>query len=247
MPTLTSVTRFLRDSGWDPTLIRKACGSVRDRWASEDLACGLRRDLTVAHTAPKALLDITIRPLTERDVPYILETDRGNLPPEERWERLVRRRILEAGFGTPFVAATTDDEPAYVQWMFTAEDNAEVRRHFAGTFPMLDADTVLLEGAFTPTAHRGKRIMSAAMSQIAELGVQRGARYAITFVGVDNEPSLKGCARAGFSPHLNCVQRWRRLRQEVEFTPLPVPVETYVASHVPLPRTVERAPARSDR
>ena len=94
--------------------------------------------------------------------------------------------------------------------------------HFDGTFPVLTPDTVLLEGAFTPEAARGKRIMSAAMSMIAELGAtEHGARYVITFVGDDNLPSLKGCARAGFTPYIHRSRHWRAFRHSVRYSDLP--------------------------
>jgi RimJ/RimL family protein N-acetyltransferase len=214
---LDSAIRFLQDSGRDPQVMRRALRTVRERMASEQRATGLRRDLTVPHTAPEALVAISIRPLRDSDVPVILETDRDRLTADERWERSVRRRILESGAGTCYVAANQDDEPTYVQWMFTSADNAHVQRHFDGTFPVLEPDTVLLEGAFTPERHRGKRIMSAAMSRIAELGVEHDARYVVTFVGDDNVASLKGCARAGFTPYLARTQNWRLMRQDVRF------------------------------
>lgn len=220
MPTLTSTINFLKESGRDPALMKKAYKSLRFRLSSDQLATGLRRDLTEPHTAPEATIEITIRPIADRDLPFILDSDRDGLTADEKWERSVRRGILKSGIGTCYVAATEDDEPAYMQWLFSHEDNDDVQRHFSGIFPVLDTDTVLLEGAFTPVAHRGKRIMSAAMSRIAELGADHGARYVITFVGVDNEPSLKGCARAGFAPYIRRTQHWRRLRQEIEFSAL---------------------------
>jgi hypothetical protein len=39
--------------------------------------------------------------------------------------------------------------------MVTNRDN-DVQHHFDGIFPLLDPDTVLLEGALTPEAHREK-------------------------------------------------------------------------------------------
>jgi GNAT superfamily N-acetyltransferase len=215
--TLRSAISFLKDSGRDPEVMRHVLRAARGRIASEQRATGLRRDLTVPHTAPEARIAISIRPLEASDVPVILEADRDRLTADERWERSVRRRILESGAGTCYVAADQDDEPTYVQWMFTAADNPLVQRNFDGIFPLLEPDTVLLEGAFTPERHRGKRIMSAAMSRIAELGTQHGARYAITFVGDDNAASLKGCARAGFQPYLARTQSWRLMRQDVRF------------------------------
>jgi RimJ/RimL family protein N-acetyltransferase len=69
-------------------------------------------------------------------------------------------------------------------------------------FPALGHDEALLEGAYTPPQHRGLGIMSAAMAMIAERADELGARHVLTFVGEDNIPSLKGCRRAGFHPHM---------------------------------------------
>ena len=44
--------------------------------------------------------------------------------------------------------------------------------------------------------------MSAAMALIAERAADIGARHVLTFVGLDNIASLKGCQRAGFNPLL---------------------------------------------
>ena len=61
--------------------------------------------------------------------------------------------------------------------------------------------------------------MSAAMSLIAEQGRSVGARYVITFVGVDNTASLKGCYRAGFGIYLERQLRWRMGKSSVTFRP----------------------------
>ena len=66
--------------------------------------------------------------------------------------------------------------------------------------PRLAADQALLENAYTPPSHRGLGIMSAAMALIAEQAATVGARTVLTFVGLDNIASLKGCQRAGFNP-----------------------------------------------
>ena len=90
--------------------------------------------------------------------------------------------------------------------------------HFNGIFPELDADTALLEGAYTLIEFRGQRMMSAPMSLIAEQARSVGARYVITFVGDDNTASLKGCYRAGFATYLERHIRWRMLRPSVMFS-----------------------------
>jgi RimJ/RimL family protein N-acetyltransferase len=93
-----------------------------------------------------------------------------------------------------------------------------LRAYFKGIFPRLAPDEALLEGAYTPAQYRGLGIMPAAMARIAEHGVAIGARWVVTFVSDDNIPSLKGCDRAGFSPFVRRVERWKGLRRTLTFT-----------------------------
>ncbi|MFC5139321.1 GNAT family N-acetyltransferase [Actinomycetospora rhizophila] len=189
------------------------------RVSSSHHAYGLKRDLTLPHETPVAKIPIAVRPLTDADVPRILD-EHAEVDEAERWERHTRVRLLERGIGSPYVAVDPDDDPCYVQWLFGPRENDEVREFFHGIFPELGADEALLEGAFTPTRHQGKRIMSAGMSMIAEKAADLGARHVLTFVGVENIASLKGCERAGFLP---AIDRWetRRLgRLRVEFRPM---------------------------
>jgi RimJ/RimL family protein N-acetyltransferase len=177
---------------------------------------GLRRDLAAPHETPSAKVPISIRPLVDADVPRILDPH-AEVDAAERWERHTRARLLERGIGRPWVAVDPDDDPCYVQWLFSAADNDDVRHFFHGIFPTLRPDEALLEGAFTPTRHQGRRIMSAGMSLIAEKAGDVGARHVMTFVGTDNIASLKGCERAGFAPAVHRVERTRLGRVRVEF------------------------------
>ncbi|GAA4902833.1 hypothetical protein GCM10023204_03680 [Actinomycetospora succinea] len=178
------------------------------RVSSSTHAYGLKRDLTAPHETPVAKIPISVRKLTEADVPLILD-EHAEVDEAERWERHTRVRLLERGIGTPYVAVDPDDDPCYVQWLFGPDENAEVRDFFHGIFPELAPGEALLEGAFTPTRHQGRRIMSAGMSMIAEKARDLGARDVLTFVGVDNIASLKGCERAGFLP---AIDRWETRR-----------------------------------
>jgi acetyltransferase (GNAT) family protein len=213
-----NAARLLGGSVHDPALLKQLYRSAGQRIRSDQTAYGLTRDLDVAHSAPAALVPITVRPIRDEDVPAVLESA-DSMTLEEKWDRDQRLRLLEAGVGSCFVAVTADDVPCYTQWLFSSEDNAFLRDHFNGTFPPLDADTALLEGAYTPTAFRGRRIMSAAMSLIAEQGRGVGARHVTTFVGVDNTASLKGCYRAGFEIYLERRLRWRVGKPSVTFRP----------------------------
>lgn len=186
------------------------------RISSKGHAYGLRRDLAAPHETPLAKIPIAIRRLVETDVPRLLDANEG-VDTTERWERRTRLRLLERGIGQPYVAVDSEDDPCYVQWLFGSRDNDEVQSFFHGSFPVLAPDEALLEGAFTPTRHQGQRIMSAGMSMIAEKAADLGARYVITFVGVDNIASLKGCERAGFAPAMDRFEERSLGRLRVEF------------------------------
>jgi GNAT superfamily N-acetyltransferase len=215
---LSNVTMLLRGSVSDPALLKQLYRSTVHRFKSDQLAYGLKRDLDAPHTAPVALIPIHVRPIRDEDIAAVLEPEES-LTLEEKWDRNQRLRLLESGVGNCYVAVTDDDVPCYVQWLFSEADNDFLQSHFNGIFPALDGDTALLEGAYTPTGFRGQRIMSAAMSLIAEQARSVGARHVITFVGADNTASLKGCYRAGFQTYLERNVRWRLLTSSVAFQP----------------------------
>lgn len=202
-----------------PSMIRPSIRVVRQRIHSTGQAIVLRRDLEVPHTPPKAAIDITVRPLTEADVPKILHTSEAATADDALY-RSRRRWLLESGLGTCYAAVTISDEPCYMQWLMGERDNAKIQSYFGGAFPILEPGTALLEGAFTPPAFRGKGIMGLAMSLIAEKATDLGSRYVITVVGTDNLPSLKGCEKANFFPYLNREVTWSMLRRRVKFEPV---------------------------
>ncbi|HEY2224001.1 GNAT family N-acetyltransferase [Actinomycetospora sp.] len=211
-PALAAIGELLRE----PNTAKPILAAARRRLSADVEAYGLRRDLEAPHTHPDAKIAITVRPLESKDVPAVLGAT-AELTPDEKWDRSMRRRLLEANIGLPHVAVTAEDEACYTQWIFTSKDNDDIQRHFEGIFPHLDDDMALLEGAFTPVAWRGKGVMSAAMSRVAERAGTLGPRYVITFVGLDNPASLKGCKKAGFAPYLLRTQRFRLGRQQVTF------------------------------
>lgn len=195
--------------------------ALHHRWKSDLTSFGLRRDLTVPFVAPKANIPITVRPLEERDAARILDVESPEVTEEGREERMTRLQLLEAGVATCYVAVTATDEPCYMQWLIGPEQNDLVQSYFKGIFPRLEPGEALLEGAFTPEAYRGKRIMPCAMAEIANRAEGIGARWVVTFVTHDNIPSLKGCQRSGFVPYLTREEKWRAFRHRVTFTPLP--------------------------
>ena len=194
---------------------------IQERWYSERVSYGLRRDLQAPFEAPAARLPLAIRPWREADTARLLDLAAPELTEEGRDERRTRLDLLAAGITMCYVAVTADDHPCFIQWLIGPEENAEVQGYFKGIFPWLAADEALLEGGFTLEAYRGQGIMSWGLAAVAERGKDRGARWVLTFVTADNIPSLKGCRRAGFVPYLLRKETWRLFRPRVTFTLLP--------------------------
>lgn len=165
----------------------------------ESVRFGLRRDLRVPIQMPKAKIPIAVRPMVPADLPHLLTLSGAG--PAERLDIARRRAFVERYPTGCFVAVDQrDGSPCYMQWLIGAADNHLVRG--MGGFPELQPGEALLENAFTPAGHRGLGIMSEAMALIAERARDFGADFVVTFVEEKNIASLKGCQRAGFSPHL---------------------------------------------
>lgn len=187
-------------------------------WSDED-AFGLSRDLTVPYTPPPARIAFSIHRLTPLLADRVL--DPSDLDPADRREVEHRRRLFESGLGTGFVALNDEGAPCYVQWAIPGSQAAGIDDFFRGIFPHLRPDDLLLEGAWAHPNARGQRIMGEAMSRIAEAGAEPHHRRAITFVAVDNEPSLRGCRSAGFTNYIVRHEHWRVGRRVVAWDALP--------------------------
>jgi hypothetical protein len=110
------------------------------------------------------------------------------------------RRLCDAGVGELHVATAPDGSPAYCQWLVGASNQELLRARSPGRHPTLAPDEVLLEGAYTFTRFRGLGLMANGMWQLLAKARDGGARSAITYVGTDSVPALRGCARVGFAP-----------------------------------------------
>jgi len=186
---------FASSQGLYHMLLRK----LHQTWVSY----GLRRDLALEHTTPESQIPITIRELQDRDIPQLFGASRRAAGRKERLEVEHRFAHLAERIPTCFVAVDErSGAPCLMQWLMLADQNERIKSFFRGRFPTLRPDEALLENAYTPPEYRGKGIMSAAMSLVAEQARNHGCRYVITFVSKDNTASLKGCAKAGFHPFL---------------------------------------------
>jgi L-amino acid N-acyltransferase YncA len=101
------------------------------------------------------------------------------------------------------------DEPAFACWIFG--DRFELA---AGTF-RLPAQTALLEASVTSAACRGRGIAPAAWDEIGRRLAAEGIDTLLTLVPVENAPSRRAVAKAGFVEtarvHRRSVGRWQRV------------------------------------
>jgi GNAT superfamily N-acetyltransferase len=200
--------------------VRRVWWTVILRLYSDGESVGLRRDLEVPFAAPVAKQPVEVRPLAPGDQLGWLDAREAGLSTDQICDRLGQQRLLEAGIGTCHVAIGPDGQPSYMQWLIRPSDNDRVAAFFGNLYPRLAADEALLEGAYTPEAHRGQGIMASAMAQIAERARPLGARWVVTFVDKGIVPSLKGCAKAGFVPYLRRRESFRLFRRRVWFIPI---------------------------
>jgi len=68
-----------------------------------------------------------------------------------------------------------------------------------GPWRPLRAGEMTVEFAYTFLGHRGQGVMAAGMGGLLSVAARRGARTVYTYVRPDNVPSLRGCAKVGFT------------------------------------------------
>jgi hypothetical protein len=195
--------------------IRRVAATLWKQMVFDGVAVGFRRDLDVPFEPRPPRISLHLRPLRWGDVPIILGSSGGLRGEGEEIE--ARRLLLAAGIPTCWVAATDDDEPCYMQWLFSSRENEAIRRHFDGLLPALLPDEGMLEYAYTVPGRRGIGIMPWATAKLAEAAAGFGARSVSTFTSLSNEASLKACTSAGFVPTTVRLERWRFFRHDVKF------------------------------
>jgi GNAT superfamily N-acetyltransferase len=191
---------------------------IAKRLFSKNIAFGLKRDLNLLFQNPDALIDISIRPFRN--------TDKDHFTADLRNDGLIEKNIPNC-----YVAANTEDIPCFRIWLIGPNQNLKIKEFWGEYFPVLKEDEALLESAFTVPAYRGNRIMSAAISRMAEKESDLGIRRVISYVAIDNIPSLKGFHRSGFHPYLLRKEKWFMFKRTVTFENIPKKlIDTYSKS-----------------
>jgi len=187
-------------------------------WMDKQFFC-LRCDLTQLPEPPKAKMAIQMKLLDLagfRGFAQEFELVSGH----DAVEVFARERLREAGVQAAYLATGEDGSPAYVQWLVDATRQSTLHGFQPGRYRALETGEVLLEGAYTFTAFRGRGLMNTGMYQLLEIARRQGAHAAWTYVATENVPSLRGCARVGFLPD-SLRSNHRRFRaMRTEFSPL---------------------------
>lgn len=111
---------------------------------------------------------------------------------------LLRTWMCKSDVRTLYVSRSASGEPMYAQWLVRRSDEWRMNEHTPGVHDSLDPGQVLLEGAYTFHRYRGIGAMADGMGQLLRIARGEDHEAAITYVGAENIPSLRGCARVGF-------------------------------------------------
>lgn len=173
---------------------------------------GLRCNLTRLPRVRKARVPVTMEPTSTslfRGFDKEIAQSRGT----SYVELLLRRGLCDSGVQELYVAYH-DGQPAYAQWLIRADDQDRLHEHSPGRYDSLEPDEVLLEGAFTFAAFRRMGVMADGMAQLLRIAKGEGASSAITYVAIDNLPSLHASSNVGFDlDHVRVsVRRFGRRR-----------------------------------
>jgi RimJ/RimL family protein N-acetyltransferase len=185
---------------------REALSTMYQHLFSTRRFLGLRCDLSVAPRIPQAKLSVS---MTARGSDFAGFSDElRSVAGRASLDAFVRQRMVERGVQTLYVAETEAGDDIYAQWLVTPATLETLDRFSPGRYPRLAVDEALVEGAYTFSDFRGLGVMAAGMAQLMATAHASGARAVITYVGEDNIPSLRGCARVGFElDHLRTNRR----------------------------------------
>jgi hypothetical protein len=159
---------------------------------------GLQKDLNTDNIDVACEVEYSLQLASEEDMEELLE--RAKYESRESAHELIQRKwFYDSGFRNCYIARALDTgELCYMQWMISSAAEPVLLQEFAGKFPVLGEDEVLLENAYTFEKYRGKRVMPSVEVRLAGIARDKGFKRMITYVLEDNVASLKGCERAGF-------------------------------------------------
>ena len=149
----------------------------------------------------------------------IFDVELASARGEDWLETYLRHRMVAAEVTELYVARDDAGAPVYAQWLVRSAHWAQLDRFAPGRYPPLAPDEALVEGAFTFPRFRGLGVMADGMAQLLAIAGAAGVRSVLTYVGDDNVPSLRGCARVGFELDHVRVNRRRLGRRSSTASP----------------------------
>jgi hypothetical protein len=160
---------------------------VRKHAWSDETCYAMHRDLRIPFTPPPAAIPITMRPFRSDDAPHF--ADSAGL-----WRKIIRTRIdeasrtalIKADFPSVYVAVTADGEPCFIHWVMAPSADGKTASYRKDHVLPLSDDEVLIEGAFVPERHRGKRIQACATARGVEILEDLGARWVVAHAYASN-------------------------------------------------------------
>jgi hypothetical protein len=206
---------WLLREGYHRPLLRRVSRLTWD----DGLAFGLAYDprVPVRTRVPRA--PVEVRPIRREDLPIFTSLTPG---PRRRVDPLIRvsaRQLLESGLETCYVGVT-EDGPAYMQFLVTADQNNRLSDQFGGLFPPLAEDEGLLEFAFTLEDYRMRPVMPAVLLRLIEIAAEQGLNRVVTYVRPGKASFIRFFLRLGFVPFVVRVEKRRLFLRRIEFRPL---------------------------
>ena len=202
--------------------VQQTYGAARDRiWSQPHLYLGLRCDLEALPEVPKARVPVEMVP---RDPPQVaaFRDELRRVDGADYVQVLLRAWMADSGVRVMYLAETPQGAPIYAQWLVRRDDQTQMAKVMPAAHDELGDGEVLLEGAYTFSGFRGCGAMADGMLQLLHHARADGHRFAITYVGAENVPSLRGCARVGFDVdhvRINTMRVGRRTSVRSEVTP----------------------------
>lgn len=216
--------------------LRGLAKAVRDRAWSEGLSFGLACDLSAIPPARTPKIDVVMDPTTPQSFTGFAD-ELGRVTVDDYIEVDQRVRLCDAGVAGFHVATDLEGRPIYAQWLVDRANQAALHGATHGQFPDLAQDETLVEGAYTFVDFRKRGAMAEGMRQLLVKAAESGAARCYTYVAVDNVPSLRGCANAGFDlDHTRVTTSRAGRRRVLRRPPLPQEREQWEAAIKPKPR-----------
>jgi RimJ/RimL family protein N-acetyltransferase len=192
--------------------------TVLQRLYSRRVFIVLRRDLSVLHPVPPAKVPLVVRQIRPDDDLSFISAVSG-LSLRAAQERADQRWFMSAGLPDCWVAVDPDGKVCFMAWLLTARDNDVIQARWAGQFPELQPDEVMIEGIHTAESHRGLGIMPDATNRMMDQVRDFGIRYQLGFIDEANDASLRAAQKQGSIPVAKREDSWFLFRRRIRFVP----------------------------